>query len=68
MFICQKTKKVIGPNVSPVKVVVQTRLKKYENYNPKTKRMVYSEGTEIVKEIVVSPEAYQQMLTNGEVK
>ena len=68
MFICQKTKKVIGPGISPVKVVVQTRVKNYENYNPKTKRMVYSQGTEIVKEIVVSQEAYQQMLANGEVK
>jgi hypothetical protein len=68
MFICQKTKKAIGPGISPVKVVVQTRRKTYENYNPKTKKMVYSEGTEIVKELVVSHEAYEQMIKNGEVK
>lgn len=62
MVKCQLTGKVIGPNVIPVKLVVETRQKKYTNtYGKKT---VESTGWEIVKEILVSREAAETYKEN----
>ena len=65
-YICQHTGKVVPPNIPEHRVVVKTRRKVYENQvlNRKgepTGDIKLTEGTEIVKEIKVSPEAYTEL-------
>ena len=54
MFKSQLSGKLVGPKVSPVKVVTEKRRVKYRNIVDK--KEVLSEGWEIVKEITVSPD------------
>lgn len=60
MFRSQLSGKVSDKRVSPVRVVIETRPRKYENYNPKTKQVKISYGSEIVREIIVLPEEVVQ--------
>lgn len=59
MFKSQLTGKQYGPGVKPVRVVVETRPKTYRNeYRNYEGRVTvkFSEGTEIVRELVVGPD------------
>lgn len=59
MFKSQFSGKVYGPKVAPVKVVVSTRARRYENWV--NKELVESEGWEIVKELSVGPDEVEQV-------
>jgi len=65
MFICATCKQPVGPSVSPIPVIVETRAQEYDNirieldeYERETKIPVHSVGTEIVKQISVCPPCY----------
>lgn len=60
MYYCQKTKKLIGPKISQVKVVIATRPRTYVNQNNKTNQPKTSIGWEIVKEMIMSPDAARE--------
>jgi hypothetical protein len=65
-FICKHSGKVIGPGVPEHHVVIETRNKRYENPPYRNGKPTNGEpkltyGIEIVKEIKVSPEAYQEL-------
>lgn len=68
MFKCPVTKKAVGPNVSPIQVVLKTRKKYYSNFNPITMERVESEGWEIVREAFVSQEGLEILKQKGLVK
>lgn len=62
MFKCQATGKISKPGEKPVRVVLETRPKTYENeYKDEDDkwRSFKSEGYEIVREIIVSAEYYE---------
>lgn len=65
MFKSQFSGKVFGPKVSPVKVVVATRPRQYQNWI--NKELIESEGWEIVKEISVAPDEVEQVKTKFQV-
>lgn len=63
MFTCSFCKQAIGPNIKPVRVVVETRAKEYHNefyredeWGNREKHTVDSQGHEIVKEILLCPD------------
>ena len=61
MFKCELTGKQVGPRVSPVRVVLETRQKKYTNQVDK--KIIESTGWEVVKEALVDPEVARKMNT-----
>lgn len=66
MYKCEHTGKMIGPNVPENKIVVERRKKIYEKVikrGPREHRgkIELVEGWEIIKEIRVGPEAYEQL-------
>lgn len=64
MFKCQLTGKQVGPGVSPVRIVVETRQKQYVNEIKKefkTKKIIESKGWEVVREIMVAPDVAAKM-------
>ncbi len=69
MFVCAVTGKVSKPGEPMVKVVVETRPKQYVNLVTRIdengrefQETVTSTGWEIVREIQVTPEGYEQLL------
>lgn len=64
-FRCEHTGETVGPGIPEHRVVVKTRHTTYENYVYKrkkpTKYIRIDQGTEIVKEISVSPDAYRTL-------
>jgi ribosomal protein L28 len=59
MFKCQLTGKQIGPGVSPVKAIVETRQRRYTN--EVKKKIIESNGWEIVRELMVAPDVAAKM-------
>lgn len=60
MFKCEVTKKLVGPRISPVKVVLEKRQIVYRN--EVNKKIVESVGWEIVKEVSVDPAYIKKLL------
>lgn len=52
MFICEKCKRIIGPGISPINKVVETREKIY-SYEDIYQNRKISRGREIVKEVKI---------------
>lgn len=67
MFRCELTGKVSSPGEKPVRVVVETRPKVYYKEDKTGALKKVGEGFEIVKEMVVCQEAYQNMKGNNNV-
>lgn len=69
MFICDVTKKSVGPHISPIRIVVETRPRVYRNQVWNELEQCYEEkvshGTEIVKEIQVGPEGFDRFHSRG---
>lgn len=64
MFRSQLSNKQYGPNISPVKVVTQTRPRTYINtYRTKEGplKTVVSQGWEIVQELSVGPDEVERL-------
>lgn len=53
MFKCQLTGKLVPKGISPKRIVVEARKKRYKNIVDK--KEVLSEGWEVVREISVDP-------------
>jgi len=61
MFRCQATGKVSKPREKPIRIIVETRPQTYENkYKDEDNEWQYlrTEGSEIVREILVCKEYY----------
>ncbi len=64
MFKCQLTGRLIGPGVSPKRVIVEKRERTYEN---KVKgKVIVSQGWEIVKELIVDPSLEEEVAKHEE--
>jgi hypothetical protein len=61
MFICAVTGKVSEPREKMIKVVVETRPRTYLNWNADGDEVV-SHGSEIVREIGVTKEGFDQLV------
>jgi len=61
MFICAITGKVSEPREKMIKVVVETRPRTYTNYNILGDEVI-SKGWEIVKEVGVTREGFDQIV------
>lgn len=57
MYRCSISGKLSLPGESAYKVVTETRIKQYKDADDR----IFATGSEIVKEILVSKEVYEQM-------
>ena len=66
MYYCQATKVLVPARQAANKLVTHIRPKTYYRVNHRTGlREAVGEGTEIVREILVSREYYEQAISNG---
>jgi len=65
MYICQATKTQIGPNQSPKRLVTVVRSKTYYRKNKYGEDVTCGQGTEIVRELSVSKEYYDEMMAKN---
>jgi hypothetical protein len=66
MYRCQATGKIVPRGTDAHKLVTHIRNKTYYRWNHKTDRPeVIGEGTEIVRELLVCKEYYDQAIANG---
>ena len=64
MYRCQRTGKLVGPNIREHKVVTKKREVSYPKtikYGPDKGQTEYIKGWEIVEEIRVAPEIYKEL-------
>jgi len=66
MFRCKATARLSRPNESARMLVTHVRNRTYFRWNRKTlQEEVAGHGTEIVREIMVLPEYYAEMMAKG---
>ena len=66
MFYCQATKRLVPAGETAHKLVTHIRHRTYTRVNHKTKQEeTIGQGTEIVREILVSKEYHAEAIANG---
>lgn len=64
MFKCPVTNKLVGPGVRAHRVVLETRTRMYTCWDRNTREEYQTEGTEIVREVLVSEEGRNEILAS----
>ena len=53
MYRCEQCQEVSAAGQKANRTIIETRPRKYENYNKRTKEVVITQGREVVKEIIL---------------